>query len=90
MQGNNLRIEQQLAGLVFLAGIVYMATVKPKPKAGKLDIALAVQKPEPVKSASLNQMFPPERIEAIKRKALRRYKAKQDLQWQRWLDSVSR
>jgi len=90
VQGNNLRIEQQLAGLVLLAGMLYLATLKPGPKEGKADIAPTVQKIEPAADTSLNQMFPPKRIEAIKRKALKRYKARQDEQWRRWLEGVSR
>jgi predicted anti-sigma-YlaC factor YlaD len=38
----------------------------------------------------LAQMFPPERIEAIKRKELRRYKAAQDKKWENWLEGVSK
>jgi len=35
-------------------------------------------------------MFPPERIEAIKRRELRRFKQAQDKKWQNWLESVSK
>jgi len=40
--------------------------------------------------AELAKMFPPERIEQIKKKELRRYKAAQDEKWRRWFESVSR
>ncbi len=88
MQSNNLRIEHHLAGLIFLAGIAYMAAPRPKPKVAAVPVTPKTI--QPAANTSLNQMFPPERLQAIKRKALKRYKAKQDVQWQRWLDSVSR
>ena len=90
MQSDNLRIEQQLAGLVLLAGMVYMMAPRARPKEGKAGIVPAAQKIETAAKPGLNQMFPPERIEVIKRKALKRYKDKQDEQWRRWLESVSR
>ena len=40
--------------------------------------------------ADLAEMFPPERIEQIKRRELRRFKAAQDKKWQNWLEKVSR
>jgi len=40
--------------------------------------------------ADLQAMFPPERIEAIKRRELRRFKQAQDKKWQNWLESVSK
>ena len=40
--------------------------------------------------ADLAKMFPPERIEQIKRRELRRYKAAQDKKWQNWMEKVSR
>jgi len=40
--------------------------------------------------ADLQAMFPPERIEAIKRRELRRFKQAQDEKWQNWLESVSK
>lgn len=88
MQSNNLRIEQQLAGLILLAGLAYMAAPRPKPKVNA--VPATQETIQPAADTKLNQMFPPERLQAIKRKALKRYKAKQDEQWQRWLDSVSR
>ncbi len=81
---------QQLSDLVLLTGCVYMA-VPSKPRSN----VPSVQKPAPADTEleanpNLTQMFPPERLEAIKRKALRRYQAKQDAQWQHWLDNISR
>ena len=38
----------------------------------------------------LARMFPPERIEQIKKKELRRYQAAQDEKWRRWLEAVSK
>ncbi len=38
----------------------------------------------------LAKMFPPERIQAIKRKELQKYRASQDEKWRRWFESVSR
>ena len=38
----------------------------------------------------LVKMFPPERVEQIKKKELRRYKAAQDEKWRRWFESISR
>jgi hypothetical protein len=38
----------------------------------------------------LARMFPPERIEQIKKKELRRYKATQDKKWENWLEGVSK
>ena len=37
----------------------------------------------------LLKLFPPSRLERIKRKALRKYAAKQDAQYQKWLEAVS-
>jgi len=39
---------------------------------------------------SLAKMFPAERIEQIKKKELRRYKARQNERWENWLKAVSR
>lgn len=41
-------------------------------------------------SNSLTDIFPPEKIEEIKKRELRRFKASQDKKWRRWLDSVLR
>jgi len=38
----------------------------------------------------LLRMFPPERIERIKKKELRKYKNAQDKKWRNYLDSVSK
>jgi len=38
----------------------------------------------------LLKLFPPSKIEHIKRKALRRYAARQDIQWQHFLESMSK
>ncbi len=38
---------------------------------------------------NLLKMFPPERIERIKKKELRRYKAAQDRKWRNYLESVN-
>ncbi|MDD5703166.1 MAG: hypothetical protein PHU23_14100 [Dehalococcoidales bacterium] len=84
MSGAISGVARQMAELVILASCAYMA----KPAAKK--VVPAVQQPvEPPANTALTQMFPPERIASIKRKALRGYKARQDAQWQRWLDSVS-
>lgn len=40
-------------------------------------------------SPALLKLFPPERIARIKAKALRKYAAKQDAQYERWLQRVS-
>jgi len=40
-------------------------------------------------SPALLRLFPPARLERIKAKALRKYKAKQDIQYERWLQRVS-
>lgn len=40
-------------------------------------------------SPALLRLFPPSRLERIKRRALRKYKAKQDIQYKRWLQRVS-
>ena len=45
---------------------------------------------EEKQEADLARMFPPERIEQIKRRELRRFKAAQDKKWQSWLEQVSR
>jgi len=39
--------------------------------------------------SAFDEMFPPERIEAIKKKELRRFKAAQDKKWQNWRKSVA-
>jgi hypothetical protein len=46
--------------------------------------------PEGKHEAELAKMFPPERIEQIKKKELRRYKVAQDKKWRNWLEAVSR
>lgn len=38
----------------------------------------------------LEELFPPERIEAIKKKELRRYRQAQDKKWRNWIKSVSK
>ncbi len=38
----------------------------------------------------LVKMFPPERLEKIKVRELRRYKAAQDKKWQNWMEGVSK
>ena len=38
----------------------------------------------------LTEMFPPEKIEAIKRRERRRFRETQDKKWANWLSSVSR
>ena len=35
-------------------------------------------------------LFPPERIEEIKKRELKRFKEAQDRKWRNWLESVSR
>ena len=40
-------------------------------------------------SSSIEELFPPERIEQIKRKELRRFKQAQGKKWRKWLDAVS-
>lgn len=46
-----------------------------------------------VESTEINpellKMFPPERLEKIKEKELRKYKAAQDKKWRKYLESVS-
>ena len=39
--------------------------------------------------AAFDQMFPPERIKAIKKKELRRFKAAQDRKWENWRKAVA-
>lgn len=39
---------------------------------------------------ALTRVFPQARLECIKKKAVRRYKARQDVMWQRWLEGVAR
>ena len=43
-----------------------------------------------LRGSELARQFPPERIEQIKKKELRRYKLAQDKKWQNWLENVSR
>ena len=38
----------------------------------------------------LTKMFPPEKIETIKRRERRRFRETQDKKWRNWLNSVSR
>ena len=38
----------------------------------------------------LQQLFPPDKIEGIKNKELRRYKLAQDKKWANWMEAVSR
>lgn len=38
----------------------------------------------------LLKMFPPERMEKIKRRELRRYKQAQEKKWKNWMESVSK
>jgi hypothetical protein len=38
----------------------------------------------------LAEMFPPKKIEAIKRRERRRFRETQDKKWANWLNSVSR
>ena len=45
---------------------------------------------DPSDETELAALFPPERIERIKREELRRFKAAQDKKWKRWFESVSR
>ncbi len=45
---------------------------------------------EPVISPGLLKMFPKERLERIKKKELRKYKAAQDKKWRNYLGSVSK
>jgi hypothetical protein len=42
------------------------------------------------REGSLAQTFPPEKIEEIKKRELRRFKMAQDKKWRNWLESVSR
>jgi hypothetical protein len=90
MPGEISGLIKQISGLVVLAGCLYLA--KPASKKNRPATALPATPKEtaPGVNPDLLQRFPPERLEAIKRKSLRRYKARQDDQWQRWLDSVSR
>ena len=84
MSGEISGLVRHLSGIVVLASCAYLA----KPAAKK--VVPAVQKPVVIETnTALARRFPPERIASIKRKALRGYKARQDAQWQRWLDSVS-
>lgn len=39
---------------------------------------------------SLAETFPPDKIEEIKKRELRRFKMAQDRKWRNWLESVSR
>lgn len=89
MPGKISGVARQMAELVILASCAYLA----KPATRKnTTVTPSVQPtvPKTETNSALAQMFPPKRIEAINRKALRRYKDRQDLQWQRWLDSVSK
>lgn len=38
----------------------------------------------------LGELFPPEKIEAIKRRERRRFRASQDKKWANWLSSMSK
>ena len=40
--------------------------------------------------SNLAQVFPPERIEKIKKRELARFKNAQDKKWRNWLESVSK
>jgi len=44
---------------------------------------------EPRVLPQLQQLFPPDKIERIKNKELRRYKLAQDKKWANWLEAVS-
>lgn len=93
MSGEISSLAKQLAGLVVLAGCLYLAW----PEKRKITVLPAVTEPgnteetsRPEVVPSLSSLFSPRRIEAIKRKELKRYQQKQDIKWQNWLRSVSR
>lgn len=45
---------------------------------------------EKAHEVELAKRFPPERIEAIKKEELRRFKEAQDKKWKNWLEAVSK
>ena len=45
---------------------------------------------EPEVNPKLREMFPPERVERIKKKELRRFREAQDKKWRNWLEEVSK
>ena len=100
MQGQSVQVINQVVALVAMAVItkaayslekVYSPKVEISPPVkpegeNKLEEFMAKRKHE----VELARMFPKERIEEIKRKELRRYKAAQDKKWENWLEAVSK
>jgi len=57
----------------------------------KLELLVRKLKGSPVRhERELTEMFPPGKIEVIKKRELRRFKDTQDKKWRRWFESVSR
>ena len=42
------------------------------------------------RASRLAELFPPEKIERIKRRERRRFREAQDRKWENWLDSMSK
>jgi hypothetical protein len=54
------------------------------------ELIIKLRGSEPNHEAGVAKVFPPERIERIKKKELRRFRETQDKKWQNWLEGVSR
>jgi hypothetical protein len=74
----------QLIVLLALIRMGYETSVTTRVSVSSLPI------PESAISPKLKEMFPPERMERIKKQELRRYKLAQKKKWDNWLESVSK